>query len=189
MSSMQEAQIKKAAQAIKNGDVIAYPTEAVWGLGCDPFNKQAVLNLLTLKQRDYEKGMILAASTQDQIEFLIKDLPSSQRETLKQYWPGPYTFLIPDPDNRIPEWVKGEHQTIAVRVSAHPIVKALCESFGGPIVSTSCNRQGMPPALTRESAVEYFPGGLGAIAPGEIGDSAKPSEIRDLVTGELVRAG
>lgn len=187
--SPRDPELIRAAQIIKEGGVIAYPTEAVWGLGCNPFNEKAVLDLLAIKQRDYEKGVILVASSQAQVEFLLEDLSESQRETLNQHWPGPFTFLIPDPHNKVPAWVKGQHSSIAVRVSAHPLVKALCDAYQGPIVSTSCNPQSKPPALNADEVRDYFGDRLGFITSGAIGDNPKPSEIRDLVTGELVRAG
>jgi L-threonylcarbamoyladenylate synthase len=179
--------INQAALIVASGGVLAYPTEAVWGLGCDPFNQDAVERLLSLKNRSPSKGLILLAGTVQQLEFLIKDLTVSQRETLLNSWPGPNTWLIPH-CNRVPDFIHGDFATVAVRVSPHPVVQALCLAVGGPIVSTSANPQGLAPALTQLRARCYFGNGV-HYCPGVVGKSAKPSKIQDLLTGQIIRAG
>lgn len=169
------------------GGVIAYPTEGVWGLGCDPFNKTAVLRVLELKQRPVAKGLILIAASIDQVGTLASSLPAGYREILAESWPGPHTWLLPDPDQNIPAWIKGEFSTVAVRVSAHPLVVSLCESAGGMIVSTSANPADKPPALTQAEVETYFSAGLDFILPGELGGQSGPSTIRDLMSQQLVR--
>ncbi len=170
-----------------SGSVIAYPTEAVWGLGCDPKNRTAVHRILQIKQREESKGLILVAANQAQISELLVGLSDRQRDLLDRSWPGPITWLIPDPKNLIPEWIKGEHQSVAIRVSAHPVVIALCESFGGPIVSTSANRAGEPEIRSGLIIEEQFSFTIDAIVEGELGQSQQPSEIRDLTTGARLR--
>ncbi len=179
--------IQRAADLLAAGEVIAYPTEAVWGLGCSPFNEQAVLRLLALKQRDYEKGMILVASDIEQVEDLIKPLTAEQQTRLRDSWPGPRTWLVPDIEHQIPQWVKGQYSSVAIRVSDHPLVQGLCRAFGGPIVSTSANPQGKIPALHQWQVRRYFGDSLAAITPGVVGKNTKPTEIRDLLTGQLIR--
>lgn len=178
--------IKAAARAIADGGVVAYPTEAVWGLGCDPDNAEAVRQLLSIKQRPQEKGLILVAASMDQLEPYISHLDQAQRRVLEQSWPGPITWVIPNADRASP-LVRGDHSGVAVRVSAHPLVLGLCQAFGGPIVSTSANRSGDPPARDAATVRRYFPDQLAAITPGEVGDAARPSEIRDLLTGIVLR--
>ncbi|NIB39513.1 tRNA threonylcarbamoyladenosine biosynthesis protein RimN [Pseudomaricurvus alkylphenolicus] len=180
--------LQAAARALVAGEVIAYPTEAVWGVGCDPHNDQAVYKLLAMKRRDVEKGLILVAASMDQIEPLLRPLTVEQRQQLHQGWPGPLTWLVPDLRNQVPEWVKGQHTSVALRVSAHPVVSALCRAVGGPIVSTSANPQGKAPALHSWQVRRYFGDSLAALAPGAVGLQAKPTEIRDLVTGSIIRA-
>lgn len=203
----QHPRIKLCAEHIHLGGVVAYPTEAVWGLGCDPLDEQAVADILCLKSRPVEKGLILIAGAIEQIEFLLEGLDYSQREKLLQSWPGPYTWLIPH-HNRIPAIVSGKHATIAVRVSAHPVVQALCQAVGGPIISTSANPQGKLPATSSAMARRYFSqralvnsscalstvvAGKSEVdvlfSPGCVGSQRRPSEIRDLQTGQLIRAG
>lgn len=180
--------IRAAAQAIANGGVIAYPTEAVWGLGCDPENPEAIRRLLSIKQRPQKKGLILVAAAIEQLEPYISHLDPAQRRILEQSWPGSTTWIIPNAERASP-LVRGEHSGVAVRVSAHPVVIGLCRAFGGPIISSSANRSADPPARDVATVRRYFPNGLAAIAPGEVGTAARPSEIRDLLTGVVLRDG
>lgn len=176
-----------ASEILNAGGVIAYPTEAVWGLGCDPENEAAVHRILEIKQRDVSKGLILVTANQSQIADLLAELSEQQLSLLKESWPGPVTWLIPDPQNKMPAWIKGEHQSVAIRVSAHPLVAELCTYFGGPIVSTSANKAGEPEIRSRLIIEEQFSARIDAIVEGELGDSQQPSEIRDLQSGNKLR--
>ncbi len=179
-------QILIAAQIMRAGGVVAYPTEAVWGLGADPFNYRAVEYLLDLKQRPMRKGLILVAANMGQLDFLLDGLRRVDLAKLQMSWPGPNTWLIPHLQ-RVPSWISGDHETVAVRVSAHPVVKALCERFGGPIVSTSANPQGLAPAQQGYRARAYF-GADVFYVPGQVDLNARPSVIRDLQTDRVLRA-
>lgn len=181
--------VSGAAQIIRAEGVIAYPTEAVWGLGCDPWSRQAVYRVLEIKQRPVEKGVILIGCSEDQFSPLLDPLSAEQRVSLKATWPGPHTWLIPDPDGWAPQWVRGRFDSVAVRVSAHPLVKALCVATGHPIISTSANLAGQDPLLTFTEVEEAFGTLLDGILPGNTGEQKTPSTIQDLRSGELVRAG
>jgi L-threonylcarbamoyladenylate synthase len=177
-----------ASQIMHQGGVIAYPTEAVWGLGCDPFNCRAVNTLLSLKRRSADKGLILIASNIKQFSFILKGLSSVQIETMQSTWPGPVTWIVPI-NTGIPYWISGDHQGVAIRVSNHPIVKALCNIYGGPIVSTSANTQGHRAAKTQWQVKRYFKNNddLDFITQGVVGKRKKPSQIFDLLTQAVVR--
>ena len=170
--------------------VIAYPTEAVWGLGYDPFSEKAVNKILGLKERHVDKGLILVASRIDQLTFLLEGLPPEKLQTLKGSWPGPYTWIVPHHE-RIPRWISGQHDGVAVRVSKHPVVTALCDLYGGPIVSTSANPQGKPAAVHAWQVQRYFgkDSRLNLITQGVVGQRRQPSEIRDLLTMAVLRGG
>lgn len=178
---------QRAACVLREGGVIAYPTEAVWGLGCDPANPDALARLLSLKNRPVEKGVILVAADVSQVTFLLDDISPAQRAQLETSWPGPATWLIPH-HGRVSPWVCGQFDTVAIRVSAHPVVQSLCRAFGGPIVSTSANPAGAEPARSAEQVRQYFGEHIDAVVPGALGDASRPSQIRDLRTLELVRA-
>lgn len=185
--------LTQAAQQIALGGVIAYPTEAVWGLGCDPANERALRQLLALKQRDPAKGLILVAASVDQFAPLLQGLSKTQRQQLDDTWPGHFTWLVPH-RGLVHPLVSGEFDTVALRVSAQPVVNALCKVVGGPVVSTSANPQGKDPALDGAGVRQYFGGRLDYILDGKLGFddqgiAAAPSEIRDLATGKVIRPG
>ena len=173
-------------RVIHSGGVIAYPTEAVWGLGCHPLHSAAVERLLWLKQRPMEKGLILVAADIQQFDFLLWDLPAGQMAKLQLSWPGPNTWLVPH-QGRLPHWVTGNHATVALRVSDHPLVRQLCRACG-PLISTSANPAGRPPARNRLRIEQYFHGQLDDIVPGPLGVQRNPSIIRDLQTDSIIRS-
>lgn len=175
-----------ARHCIARGGVLAYPTEAVWGLGCDPWNLPATRRLLALKQRPMHKGLILIAADIEQFHFLLHDCPDDWLQILRHSWPGPNTWLLPH-QGRVPRWITGNHDSVALRVTAHPLVQALC-NLTGPLVSTSANPAGRPAARSRLRLEQYFHRQLDGFLPGTLGDSSSPSRIRDLCSGELVRA-
>lgn len=184
--------VADAALCLQQGQVLAYPTEAVWGLGCDPYNEQAFHEILRLKQRPIEKGVILLASSVNQVEHLLKDLSAEMRERVIASWSsrGPAeratTWLLPAVED-IPAWIKGNHPQVAVRVTTHPLCVALCNAFNGFIVSTSANPAGLEPARSLQEATAYFqqePNYLN----GDLGLSREPSKIIDAATGTVIRA-
>ncbi|MDH4039627.1 MAG: L-threonylcarbamoyladenylate synthase [Gammaproteobacteria bacterium] len=175
-----------ALQALAAGGVIACPTEAVWGLSCDPWNRLAVRRLLALKGRAPAKGLILVAAAERQFDFLLADLDPLQRRTLAASWPGPNTWLVPHA-GRVPLWIHGEHDKVALRVSDHPSVKALCAAWGGPLVSTSANPAGRSPPRQHFQVKRYFGEQLDYILPGTVGSSDRPTVIRDLASGRVIR--
>lgn len=181
------ARLARTARAIRAGAVVAYPTEAVWGLGCDPYNHAAVQRILDLKQRPVEKGLIMIAAHLEQCEELLQGLPDSWLQRIAQPMPKPTTWLIPN-NGCVPFWITGDHASFALRITRHPYAKQLCELVGGPIVSTSANPAGKPEAKNRVTLRQYFPMGIDDIAPGIIGASGSPSEIVDIKTGAVLRA-
>lgn len=180
--------IPECVAAIQRGGVIAYPTEAVWGLGCDPFNEAAVLRLLAIKQRDVAKGLILVAHARAQFAGLLDAdaLPADRLAEVEAGWPGPNTWIVPA-TARVPRWITGAHVGVAMRVSAHPVVAALCEAFGGPLVSTSANLAGEPPAFARDALEPALLALLDGVCNGETGGLSAPTAIRDALTGAVLR--
>jgi len=178
--------IRLLAHTLAEGGVIAYPTESVWGLGCNPYDEPAVMRLLQLKQRPVEKGLILIAANMQQIEPFIAHLDDLQRQKLKNSWPGPVTWLVPN-NGLIPAWISGDFPSVALRVTDHPVAAGLCRAFGGPIVSTSCNPAGLPPARDIHQVRRYFGSELDGVSNGATGKRTNPSEIRDLLSGQILR--
>lgn len=186
---MQELTPATAPDLLRAGGVITYPTEAVWGLGCDPANEAAVRKVLALKQRPVEKGMILVAADPAQLEGWVRldALPPARRQAVLASWPGPNTWILPA-GPKAARWVTGDHDGLAVRISAHPLVVALCRAWGGPLVSTSANLAGEEPARRRGELDPRLLAELDGIVDGLVGERAQPSTIRDGLTGTVLRA-
>ena len=180
--------VEQAAQCLHGGKIIAYPTEAVFGLGCDPGNEAAVRQLLCLKGRPATVGLILIADQIERFEPYIESVSEALHQRAGSSWPGPVSWLFPRANN-VPDWLVGNHDTIALRLTAHPVCRALCAAFEGAIVSTSANPSSFEPARSAGQVEEYFGSLLGGIVAGALGKDGKPSEIRDLVSGAVIRSG
>ena len=180
------ASIEAAVAALRKGGVVAYPTEAAWGLGCDPANAVAVDRLFRLKQRPIGTGVLLIGAEYSHISAYMGDCPDEAIQRAQATWPGPHTWVFPRASS-VPEWIAGAHSGIALRLTAHPIARALCLAFGGAIVSTSANRHGAKPALTAAEVQNAFEGELDAIVDGELGGLERPTRIRDAISGEIMR--
>jgi L-threonylcarbamoyladenylate synthase len=175
-----------AAHWVACGGVVAYPTEAVYGLGCDPRDGAAVRRLLALKARPEGKGLILIAAAWSQLEPYVRDLEPERMAVIHATWPGPVTWLLPARPET-PRWLTGDHATLAVRVTAHPMAAALCQRWGGALVSTSANRASRPPARTALGVRRALPSGLDYLLSGPCGGAARVSSIRDGRTGAVLR--
>ena len=182
-------QIEQAVKVLQQGGTIAYPTEAVYGLGCDPKNLSAIKNLLTIKKRAKEKGLILVAANIEQLKAYILPLEKDIEKKLLASWHEQnvaITWLVPV-KKEISEYLKGQFDTLAIRVSHHPAVKELCEQFGGAIVSTSANISTQEAARTSEQVKQTFGNKIDFILDGETDINAQPSEIRDALTDKIIR--
>lgn len=188
---MAHSSLDDAVETLKKGEVLAYPTEAVWGLGCDPYQQHAFNKILTLKQRPIEKGVILLSESIARIEGLLAPLDSHIRQQIIASWQPNVatqrasTWLLPVSES-IPAWIYGKHDRVAIRVTQHPLCKQLCQAFDGMIVSTSANPAGLAPAKTAQQVQHYFGPHLNLLL-GEIGQSPEPSRIIDAVTGQVIR--
>lgn len=178
--------LNHCAHVLATGGVIACPTEAVWGLSCDPWNATAVQRVLSLKRREPEKGLILVAANEEQLAFLLDDLPDTLRRKLTMSWPGPNTWLVPH-HGRVPPLVHGRFSSVAVRVSGHPEVRRLCARVGAPLVSTSANPAGVAAPKSLAAVRRYFGDALDAVLPGPLGGATRPSTIRDVFDDSLIR--
>lgn len=184
MSFISNFKLHYAAQQVWAGKVIAYPTEAVYGLGCDPLNEAAVLRLLALKQRPVEKGLILIAADFKQLEPFL-DYDQQILDKVLPTWPGAVTWIIPA-QTWVPKWLTGEHQSLAVRVTAHPLAKALCQHSQMPLVSTSANPSTKQPAINALQVQKYFADQVSLIS-GATGGHKNTTAIYDARTGICFR--
>jgi len=178
--------IREAVRKLGSGGVIACPTETVYGLGCDPFNAAAVLHLLALKQRSIRHGVILIAADFEQLEPLLLPLTPAVRKRVATPAAPPVTWVLPcRPDT--PAWLTGNHDTLAVRVTSHPVAVELCNCWDGPLVSSSANLHGKAPATNPLAVRKAFDGQLDYILHGSDDASNVPSSVRDGLTGNILR--
>lgn len=219
-----------AAQWLKQGNILAYPTESVWGIGCDAFNQSAVERILAIKQRPVDKGLIVIAGDICHLQDFLSPLSKTQITQLYQSWQPDkmeqenfdnidnmnmrsslvqpldkidkdktdkqaHTWLLPIHKAlsiNIPKWIIGEHDSIAVRVIAHPLIQQLCQAMissdnpYGFVVSTSCNPAGLPPAKTFVEADGYFGQEIMYLHGKTLGYH-QPSHIRDIMTNHIIR--
>ena len=177
-----------AVEQLHKGKIIAYPTEAVYGLGCDPHNEAAIRTLLHLKARSESAGFVLIASDFAQLLPWVAEVGPDLINKAMQSWPGPVTWLFPRAAH-VADFVAGDHKTIAVRITAHEPSRALCEAFGSALISSSANTLSAEPARSVPEVEDYFGDQLGGILAGRLGAATQPSEIRDLLTGNIIRHG
>lgn len=175
-----------ALAALRRGGIVAYPTEAVYGLGCDPANAAAVARVLELKQRPRSKGLILIAADEAALQPWLAPIDAATAARIRPAWPGATTWLLPAA-NDCPAILRGEHETLAVRVTAHPPAAALCRAWGGALVSTSANRSGGDPVRDADAARQLFGTDIDAVVEGAVGASERPTTIRDARTGRTLR--
>jgi len=177
--------LRRAIHTLREGGIIAYPTEAVYGLGCDPWDEDAVVRLLDIKQRPWQKGLILIASDFNQLTDFIEPLSPAILKQIDATWPGPVTWLLPAKATT-PRYLTGEHNTIAVRVTAHKQTAKLCQAAGHALVSTSANITGFKPAKTIRQVRWHLPD-IDTVVSGQCGGALQPSQIRDAQTGAIIR--
>ncbi len=180
--------LREAVHCLDNGGVIAYPTESVYGLGCDPLNPAAVMRLLRLKQRSPAKGLILIAADFGQLRPFVTPIHQERMAPVLATWPGPHTWVLPAAPGT-PWWLTGRHDSLAVRVTAHPLAAALCRRRGAPLVSTSANRSGhSAPRQALAARLALLPAAADLVLHGSCGPGHRPTPIRDARSGALLRA-
>lgn len=176
---------RELAAHLKRGGLISYPTESCYGFGCDPRNRSAVLRLLRLKQRPQRKGLILIASHYHQVARYLQPLSSEEQARLRQNGAQAVTNLMPVRPS-CPRWLRGSHNTLAVRLTAHPLANRLCRSVNSALVSTSANFSGRRPAKTYAECLRLF-GKKVWVLPGRVGKRKRPSTIRAWLGDRIVR--
>jgi L-threonylcarbamoyladenylate synthase len=178
--------IRAIAHLLHRGGVIAYPTESCYGLGCDPRNARAVTKILRLKGRPRGRGLLLVGSAFRQFARYLAPVAEPVASRFRIWWPGPTSLLLPA-SRRCPRWLRGRHDKLAVRITAHPDTARLCHALNMALVSTSANQSGRRPLKTAAACKRHF-GSRVRVISGRIGRRKRPSTILDPVSGEITRA-
>lgn len=180
------ASYRRIAAYLRRGGLIAYPTESCYGLGCDPDNRSAVQRLLKLKQRPQHKGLILIAASYQQVARYLQPITPAQQQQLKISGAQAITYLMPVLPSA-PRWLRGSHDTLAVRMTAHKQAAQLCRNMDSALVSTSANRSGQRPAKTYAQCQRLF-GHKVWVLPGRVGKRKQPSTISRWADGKIIRS-
>ncbi len=175
---------KDLTSLFQNNGVWAYPTEAVFGLGCNPDDEVAVNKLLNVKKRPIDKGLILIAADFSQVEKYLKPITKSQI-TFTQ--PSETTYIFPALESA-PNWLTGKFDSLAIRITRHPLAKEMCQVLDSAIVSTSANLTGQEPAKTTKEVIQQLESTIDGILDGMVGDLQTPTVIRDSISGEIFRS-
>jgi len=185
---MSHPEIINAAKILRDGGVVAVPTESVWGLSCDANNEMSVRRLLSIKSRPESKGLILITDQFERLKFILGPFSRKTRLIIESSSVDhPITCLVPH-NGKLSKVILGENEKVAVRVIKHPPARALCAHFGGLLVSTSANPNGQPAARTESKVMEYFLNAIDFVSPGSVGGADNVSEIIDVASGNVVRA-
>jgi len=180
------APYRRIAAHLRRGGLIAYPTESCYGLGCDPDNSIAVKRLLKLKQRPQSKGLIVIASSYRQFACYLQPLTPDQQRRLSEAGAQAITYLMPA-KRSAPRWLRGKHDTLAIRLTVHRQAALLCRGLDSALVSTSANRSGQRPARTYAQCQRYF-GRKVWVLPGRAGKRKNPSTIMSWGDGKIIRS-
>lgn len=178
--------IASAIEILKSGGLIAYPTEGVFGIGCDPQNENALARVIAIKQRDAAKGLILVADQLAHLDTFVQPFTVDEQKRIAPTWPGPVTWVV-RARTGVSSLLTGGRNTLAVRVSDHPVVQAICNGFGGAIVSTSANLSGQSECLSAAQTRTELGNKIDLVVDAAIGNHKGASSIRDAATGKLLR--
>ncbi|CAN5565796.1 L-threonylcarbamoyladenylate synthase [soil metagenome] len=180
--------IRQAVDALEAGEVIAYPTDTVYGLGCDPMNKKAVDRLYAIKAMDRAHALaFICPDLSDIAKYAIVE--NHNYRIMRRYLPGPYCFIL-EATRELPKLVQSKRKTIGIRVPAHEVTRALARELGRPIISTTAQRAGEDPHVDpREIDVAFS--GLGLVLDDGEGGGLVPTTVIDLTTvpAQVVREG
>ncbi len=179
--------VERAAAHLRDGGVIAYPTETVYGLGADATRAGALERLRELKGRDDTSALSVLIADLDALEAWLPGLPERARSLARRFWPGPLTLVLGTAEPRLAG--VASPRGVGFRCSPQPTARALAAA-AGPIVSTSANRSGEPPCVTASEVARTFGADL-PIAGGEPAGGLPPSTVVAVADGEaeLLRAG
>lgn len=181
-SEPEEELIKAAAALIRDGELVAFPTETVYGLGADGLNEEAVKKIFQAKGRPQDNPLILHVDSVDMLEQLVMDIPPAARICMEKFWPGPLTILFRRREV-VPDIITAGLETVAIRMPSHPVALRLISISGAPIAAPSANSSGKPSPTRAEHVLEDMEGKIPLIIDGGETGVGLESTVLDL-TGE-----
>ncbi|MDH4293251.1 MAG: L-threonylcarbamoyladenylate synthase [Betaproteobacteria bacterium] len=170
--------IARAVAVLKDGELVAFPTETVYGLGADASNVEAVRKVYAAKGRPADHPLIVHVADAVQLANWTREIPPAAHALAKKYWPGPLTLVLKR-NARVPDEVTGGQDTVALRVPGHPVAQQLLRAFGGGIAAPSANRFGRVSATTAEHVREEFGDAVACVLDGGAADVGIESTIVD----------
>lgn len=175
--------MQEAAAMIREGSLVAFPTETVYGLGANALDAAAVARIYEAKGRPSDNPLIVHVADLEMVERLVREIPPLAKEAMKRFWPGPLTLVMPR-SGLVPDLVTAGLDTVAVRMPSHPIALALIEAAGVPIAAPSANRSGRPSPTKGEHVAEDLKGRIAGIIFADEAEFGVESTVLD-VTGEI----
>jgi len=185
-----ERQVALAVDILRQGGVVAYPTDTLYGLGADAFNEQAVERVFAIKGRPHGMPLPLLIADADALSQVASDVPPLARVLAERFWPGALTLVIPRSAN-VPELVSGRGWKVGVRVPDHPVPRELARRLGAPITGTSANKSGGPDPRTAEDVRTQLGEMIDLVIEGGDPPAGQPSTVLDLTgpSPRIVRQG
>lgn len=182
--------VARAAATLRDGGVVAIPTDTLYGLAADPWNRAAVARVFAVKGRPDDRALPLVAGDVDQVKEWIGELDAITTRLVQRFWPGPLTLVMRAPEAIAPEVTAGG-STVGVRVPSHAVTRALCAAFGRPLTATSANISGQPATDNPNEVADRLSVGLDMLLDAGVTPGGSPSTIVDATQGELrlIRAG
>lgn len=177
--------LSAVAARMKQGAVVAYPTETFYGLGVDVLSPAAIKKLFEVKRRDWSNPVAVIVSDLSMLEKIVEEVPEQGRALMKIFWPGPLTILFKT-NHAISKDLTTNTGKIGIRISSHPIAQALCEALGAPLTTTSANLSGLPPSSCVRHLKNYFADRLDIIIDGGELDPSRGSTVVDVTEDKVV---
>lgn len=174
-----EAELLAAAEAVLRGGVIAFPTDTLYGLGCSLFDVSAVEMVARIKRRDPSLAVISLIPEARQVDGLAVDVTPLARRLMERHWPGPLSLIFKAAPI-VPPKVRGAEGTVALRVPKDTLCQRLLHVIGGPVVSSSANLSGLPPAETADEVVRVFGNQIDLVLDGGPRRGQSPSTLVDV---------
>lgn len=184
-SLLLEGKIAQAAERVRNGEVVAFPTESFYGLAVNPFSPDSLRILYRIKQRPHHKAILVLVDSIEMLRPLVKNIPTCYQSLMSRFWPGPLTLLFPAAES-VPQHLLGDSPNIAIRISSHPVAYRLCQLAGMPITATSANISGLPPADCAAAVWDIFGEQINYILDGGQTEGKAPSSIVGQRDGRLL---